>query len=94
MQIVETGAVGDFSGHQAAREIGDAVGEGVPLAVVFFGCGEGGRLDGMALFDEGVEVYHLGMAMKGFHYCCARDACGEGSESGEDCSFGHLGKLM
>ena len=50
-EVVEADVVGDLARVEAAREVLDAVGELVPLAVVFFGAGGRGGLDAVAVDD-------------------------------------------
>ena len=50
-EVVEADGVGDLAGVEAAGEVLDAVGELVPLAVIFFGGGGRGGLDRVAVDD-------------------------------------------
>ena len=63
LEVVETAVIAYFSRHHAPREIGDAVGEGVPEAVVLFGSCVWWRFDWVALFDEGIQIDHLEMTV-------------------------------
>ena len=51
VEVVEAGVVADLASHQSARQVRDAVCKGIPLTVIFFGCGLWWGLDGMAFFD-------------------------------------------
>ena len=87
---METDHVADAAGVEAAGEVGDFVREGVPLGVEFFCGGSGWGFDGVAFFDEGLEVDHFDVVVEGGEDGGAGDAGGEGGDGGEDGAFGHF----
>jgi hypothetical protein len=89
LEVVKTAVIAYFSRHHA-REIGDAISKEVPEAGVLFGGCVWWWFDWMALFDEGVEVDHLGVGAERLHDGLARDARREGCEGREDGAFRHL----
>ena len=91
LQIVETGVVRNLPGKQVAGQVLHSIGQTVPLAVKFFGSRIGGRLDGMSLFHERVQIYELKMVVQCFKDGIASDAHGERRYRREDCSFRHFG---
>lgn len=82
--------VGDAAGVEAAGQVGDPVGEGVPLRVVLFGGGGGGGSDGVALLDEGLEVDHFDVVVQGGEDGGAGDARRERGDGREEGAFGHF----
>lgn len=82
-QVVEAGLERDLAlGH--AGQVGDLVGDLVPLAVVLLGRRLGGRLDHMALVVGGVEIDHLEVVVQRGQDGLAGDAGREGGDGGED----------
>ena len=53
-----------MAGHDAAREVGDLVSEGVPCAAMLLQDGVRGWWDGVPFDDERVEVYHFQMVVE------------------------------
>jgi len=49
---------GDEGSGVPARQVLNAISEGVPLAMKLFGRGVGRGFDGVAFFDQGVEINH------------------------------------
>lgn len=73
---MEAASVADVSRGQAAGQVGDFVGEGVPGAGVLFRGRVGRRGDEVTLFDEGVEVDHLEVVVEEVEDGIAGDAWG------------------
>ncbi len=60
-EVVEAAHEGEGAGD--AGEVADFVGDGVPLAVGFFRCGDLWRADWVTVCDERVEIDHLRVAV-------------------------------
>lgn len=58
---------------------------------MLFGQGVRGRRDNVAVGDQGIQVDHVAVVVEEVDGGLARDAGGEGSDGGEDCSFRHVG---
>jgi hypothetical protein len=62
--------------------------------VVFFGCRVRRGFDGMAFFDQRVQVDHFEVVTEGFHDGFAAYTCGEGGDVCEDGAFRHFGMVF
>jgi hypothetical protein len=82
-KIVKRSGVLDLTVVQSAREVGDAVGDGVPGTMSLVIWAVGGRVDGDAALDERVEVDHIEVVLEEGDGLGAADGGGEGGDGGE-----------
>lgn len=88
-EIVKSSGVLDLAVVQSARQVSDAVGDGVPGAVTLIVGTVIRGLYGNAALDEGVEVDHVEVVLEEGDGLGAGDGGRERGDGGEGCALRH-----